>query len=92
MKKIWKYEIPIAEEFVLDLPFGADILAVHTQRDKPMIWAMVDSFNSIENRKFSVQATGPEFKEYDKVYIGTFYLAQESLVFHLFEILDGEKV
>ncbi|KKK61551.1 hypothetical protein LCGC14_3013220, partial [marine sediment metagenome] len=41
---------------------------------------------------FSVKSTGcGDFDSKNHIYIGTFFQCNENLVWHLFEILEGEK-
>lgn len=89
-KQIWKYRVDIGN-FTLDIPRDARILTVQTQREQPCIWVLVDTSAKIkETRFFSLYGTGhPVISEKDEKleYIGTFQLADGSLVFHLFERL-----
>lgn len=91
MKTIWKYPIPTTRDFDLDLPVGAKILTVHTQKDSPKIWVLIDPDMGSENRKFIIKPTGYSYFDSKNLrYIGTFFLGNESLVWHLFEIIKEE--
>lgn len=93
MKTIWKYPIPVTGDFNLDLPAGAEILTVHTQGGYPKIWALVNPDIKTENRKFIIKPTGYSyFDSKNMQYIGTFFLDDELTVWHLFEILKGDKM
>ena len=87
IKRIYKYKIPVQDEFTMELPQGAYILTVQSQREVPCIWAVVDPDAPLEPICFRVAGTGHDI-EWDTVkrYIGTFQLCGGDLVFHLFEI------
>jgi len=85
MKTIYKYQIPIEDSFIIDLPAKAQILSVQMQGNRPFIWAMVNPNNSIEEFKFRLYGTGHPIKDMAVQYIGTFQMMQGSLVYHLFQ-------
>lgn len=87
VKIIWKFDI-IPGKNIIQMPLGAEILAVKTQYNEPKLWALVDPRLSKEARCFEVYGTGhdititPEHK-----YIDTFILHDGSFVFHVFELI-----
>lgn len=82
-KQIWKFEI---KEGCIIMPIGAKILSVQSQRERGMIWALVDPNAEDEPRHFAIVGTDETFDETDMTYIGTF---QDSpFVWHLFESKD----
>lgn len=87
MKKIYKYDIPILDDFYLDLPIQAKILSFQIQDETPVIWALVDPTNDPETRRFSVWGTGEviDLKNSD-IYIGTAQ-KKHGFVWHLFEVM-----
>lgn len=89
MLKIFKYQVPFADEgsFSLDLPEGAKILTVQTQREQPQIWALVDPDKPAETRNFLSFATGSPIRENieNLSYIGTYQ--ERTYVWHIFETL-----
>jgi hypothetical protein len=86
-KTIYKYTIPIQDEFELELPKGAQILSVNTQYDIPQIWCLLALPVELEKRKFRLAGTGHAIEgSLNLVHIGTFQLSNGALVFHLFEI------
>jgi len=85
MQQIWKYLIPVKDEFSVDMPEGATILAVQMQRNEPHIWALVYPANHSETRRFRVFGTGQPIDDHNLSYIGTFQILGGDLVFHLFE-------
>lgn len=89
MITIWKYEIPILREFVLDMPKNAKILTCREQFDKPVLWACVDPKQELEQRKFLLIGTGHFFQDkFECNYIATFQLGE--FVGHLFEDLKRD--
>lgn len=85
MVTIHKFEIPVADEFSIEMPSGARVLSAQTQRETPHIWALVDNENVKELRRFHLRGTGHDCTGLEHtVYVGTFQLRGGSLVFHLF--------
>ena len=85
---IWKYPVPVQDEFTVDMPPGAKVLSVQVQRDEPQMWAMVEeeSYGGKQRRRFRVIGTGhPISRDEILSFIGTFQLRGGALVFHLFE-------
>lgn len=88
MRTVFKYEVPIRNEFTLELPRGAEILDVQVQRDQPQLWALVHPTNPLVKRTFHVVGMGhtlPNLEAFD--HIGSFQLHDGALVFHLFETI-----
>jgi hypothetical protein len=84
--KIYKYEIPIKDEFILELPKGAKILSFQKQHGKPYIWCLVNQ-EETEPIKFRMIIDGHDF-DYDGRYmrfIGTIQMTEGYLVLHLFK-------
>lgn len=89
MKKIYKYYIPIADEFELELPERAKILTFQAQNDAGCIWAIIDTdVITIEKVKFRMFGTGHSIREeIDELeYIGTIQIFDDNLVWHLFRV------
>jgi hypothetical protein len=87
MKTIWKFPIETTHVQNVSMPEGARILSVNTQMDKPCIWAVVETENKPQMRTFKTYGTGhglPEHYAID-VYVGTYLVSGDSLVFHVFE-------
>jgi hypothetical protein len=87
---VWKYEIPIADEFTLDLPDNAELLTVQVQpMQGVMVWALVNPEAPKRRRTFHLAGTGHpmEYKPHDLRFIGSFQLDGGALVFHLFELV-----
>jgi hypothetical protein len=89
-KVIWKYEIPIQDEFFLAMPKGAKIMKVALQYGNPVMWALVDDTAEKETKKFVSFRTGHYINKHACIldYIDTFLVEQDRLVLHLFEATD----
>lgn len=87
MLTIFKYQIPIQDEFHVAMPRKSRVLCVQVQDGIPCIWAIVDSTNQLDKKIFALRGTGHELdRGLDRsTYVGTFQLEDDSLVFHLFE-------
>ena len=89
MQAVWKYAIPINEDFAVELPEGAVPLTVQMQRGLAFLWMQVDPRARRVLRHFAVIGTGHEYPMDGWRYIGTFQLESGALVFHLYET-DGQ--
>lgn len=90
MRKIFKYNLQVADETVLELPEGSDILHFDAQYDQPVLWALIDPEQKLhERRTFRMAGTGHviDTKPRELSYIGTAQLSGGALVLHLFEIV-----
>lgn len=86
VKVVWKYPIPAADEFTVEMPEGTEVVTVQTQRDEPMFWALLDPDVPKYLRTFRVLPTGRELPDAEQwTYRGTFQVHDGSLVFHLME-------
>lgn len=85
---IWKFELKTTDNQFIEMPKGAQLLAVQTQFDKPCVWALVNPKAEKEKRCFEIFGTGHTVSSdmgTDRNYIGTYQLHGGSLVFHVFE-------
>jgi len=91
MLTIWKFSIDTADTQVINVPRDGKILCIQVQQAiGPCLWILVDSEAKLEPRTIEVFGTGhPISRETGvrRVYIGTYQLANEQLVFHVFERL-----
>lgn len=90
MNTIWKFAVPVAPEFTLDLPTGSSVLSVQTQgaHGLPHLWVEVDTdpTRPRKARHFRLFGTGhPIENPLGLRYIGTFQMEDGNLVFHLYE-------
>jgi len=81
---VWKFAIPVSDEFQIALPEGAQVLSVMVQFDAPQIWVLVDPKAPPILRHFVLRGTGHPIEKVGR-FVGSFQIAGGSLVFHLFE-------
>lgn len=91
MNRIFKYQLPVAEKHVIELPFGADIIRVDDVEGLFYLWAIVDdSIEEKETRHLEFYKTGQPIETdiNDLVFIGTckLFIMQE-LCLYIFENL-----
>jgi hypothetical protein len=88
MVTVYKYPIPIEDEFTLDLPIHSQILKVECQHGRPCMWALVCPTHPTETRRFRLAGTGhPITQDPDRMtHLATFQMAQGALVWHVFEV------
>ena len=89
MLKVYKYEIPIQDEFSLTMDKNAKILKVENQGDKPYMWALVDPDKEMITRKFLFVGTGQriDYCQPQLKHISTFQSQEGSYIFHIFQII-----
>lgn len=91
---IWKFPIPIEDEFSLQIPAKATVLTVQVQKGTPCVWVLMNELDAKANmvgRQFRLYGTGNPVDDDPGRYIGTFQVHGGELVFHLFE-LTGESL
>lgn len=88
MYTIWKYEIPILDDFEIELPKAAEFLTLQLQFHTLTIWFLVNTDNEMVKRKFRLIGTGHKIidKSWLK-YLGTFQLHDGNFIGHVFEDL-----
>ena len=84
--KVYKYPIPITDNFTIHMPAGAEILHVDTQNNEGFIWARVNPDQYDEFRYFHLRGTGHPI-DASSTHLGTFQThgVGGTSVFHLFE-------
>lgn len=87
METIYKYLIPVCDEYHLELPASAKVLTVQVQNDNPYIWVKLDPKASTVERIFRTYGTCHPINIESLDYIGTFQV-RGTLVFHLFEVTN----
>jgi hypothetical protein len=89
-KTVWKYAIPLAEEFEIEMPQGAHVLTVQDQLGTYVLWALVDPTHTPRRRRFWLAGTGRQIPMAENLsYVATIQLHGGELVFHLFERVRG---
>lgn len=91
MLSIYKYGIEPKNEITIELPMGAKVLNIQMQHNVPQIWCLVDPSAEMEKRSFRLFGTGHEINESGEnlLYINTFQMYEDNLVFHLFELINN---
>jgi hypothetical protein len=84
---VWKFPIPITDNFEIEMPKSAACLTVQLQHDNPYLWALVDPTAESTKVKFRLAGTGHpiEVPQEGLEYLGSFQLSGGDLVFHLFK-------
>lgn len=85
VRTFYKYPLQVADEQIISLPKGAQLLTVQVQNSWPYLWALVDTSQSNEERKILICGTGHKMTNVITQYIATFQMENGSLVFHVFE-------
>lgn len=85
MKIIYKYELSVQDDQVIEMPEGTEILSLQVQAGRPCLWALVTPYGrSTVKRKIRTHGTGHEITDWaNLVFIGTYQAPP--LVFHVFE-------
>ncbi len=60
---IFKYQMPVLEEFTMDLPAGAEIIRMEDQGGMFWLWAVVNTDAPTEARKFRAFKTGAKMPD-----------------------------
>lgn len=85
MRSIWKFEIEVTDDQLIEMPAWAEILAVQTQNGRPCLWARVDPEATKMKRRILTHGTGHQVPSTTGDYIGTYQVQGGALVFHVFE-------
>lgn len=56
--RIWKYQMPVAEEFTIELPKGATIVRMAGENGYLWLWAVVNTDSPNVPRRFKAYKTG----------------------------------
>lgn len=89
MKTIVKFELTANRLQAVPIPFGGQILTVQTKGDNaPLLWALVDPEMPPQERHLVIYTTNTAIPNDPGRYIGTFFIYDGALEFHLFE-MDG---
>jgi hypothetical protein len=92
MDRIYKYDINIVSEQILELPVEAMILTVTMQRGLVVLYALIDDSESEKERRvIEIVGTGhPMVDDVPRNYLGTVSRGNRYLVWHVFERLECE--
>lgn len=89
MKTIWKYQLAVTDEQLIEMPVTPKLLSVAVQNNVPCLWAVVDPKKFLKKYKIYIFGTGEPFPDNDPgffnlKFIGTFMLLDGSFVGHVF--------
>lgn len=86
-KAIFKYQMPVLEQFEMKLPQGAYIIRMEDQGGMFWLWAVIDTRAPDETRKFRAFKTGAPIPDsFDGKYIGFCKIhVQQELGLYIFE-------
>lgn len=87
MKTIWKFPLKVIDVQAIEMPSGANMLAVQMQQGTPCVWAEVDPEAERVTRHIAIFGTGHPMPDRVMEYISTFQLHDGALVFHAFEFI-----
>lgn len=86
MQSIWKYQLEMKGEQLVEIPNNAILLDVQVQNKAPCLWAMVDPDRLPIKRKLFIYGTGElTIDGFPGNYIATFQADGGALVFHVFD-------
>lgn len=87
MRKVWKFPVQLDDRVNVRLPMGSTILTVDMQADELCLWALVNPDQRIhEVRTLRIAGTGHPITDEAVDHLGTFFLHDRALVFHVFEV------
>lgn len=84
MMTIWKFPLKPVDRQVVEIPSGAQILAVQMQHGVPCFWALVRDDEERKKLGILIYGTGHRIEGPLGVYLGTFQMDNGKLVFHVF--------
>lgn len=91
MRSVWKFPLGVAPDdqtTEVTMPEGAQIVQFARQGDEPTVWALVDSDNPPEARRFRIFGTGHPLARGCR-HVGTY--GEGPFVWHVFEMI-GEPL
>ena len=89
--RIWKYQMPVAEQFEMKLPKDAQIIRMAGENGYLWLWAVVDTQAPLETRQFeSFKAGGTMPDDLSKhVFRGMAHIyIQQELMLYIFEVVQ----
>lgn len=87
---IFKYQMPVLEQFSMELPKGAEIIRMADQGGLFWLWAVVDTEQPIETRNFMAFKTGAAMpRDIRLEYVGfCAVFVQMELGLYIFEVME----
>jgi hypothetical protein len=89
-RTIFKYQMPVLEDFTMSLPAGAEILRVEDQGGMFWMWAMVNTNATPQTRTFKAFKTGAPIPDGVRLkYVGFCAIfVQMELGLYIFEVVS----
>ena len=85
-KAIWKFELEVTDNQVIEIPIDSEILTAQVQNGKPCLWALVNPTKNKEKRFIEMFGTGHEIDmNVNRNYLGTIQLHDGLFIVHVFE-------
>ena len=85
-RTIWKYQMPVLERFIMQLPQDAEVIRVADQGGLLWLWAVVDTEAPLMDRRFYAIKTGAPVPEGALTYLGFVAInIQQELGLYIFE-------
>jgi hypothetical protein len=85
-QQVWKYILSIKNDLMtIRLPKGSKPLTVHEQFGEICMWVLVIPTADTKERTFRIAGTGHNLADGNFSYIGTAFIDDGELVFHVFE-------
>lgn len=83
-RAIWKYQVPVLEDFTISLPEGAEIIRFANEEGKLWLWAVVSPDNPVEDRRLLAFKTGAEMPSAHLRYLGcaAIYIQAELMLYY----------
>lgn len=83
-RTIWKYQIPVLEDFEVDLPSGAHIIRFANEGGKLWLWAVVEPDAPIEPLRLLAFKAGAEMPQIPMSYLGcaAIYIQAELMLYY----------
>ena len=87
MKRIFKYELLVADIQTIDTHTYFEPLSIEMQNEKPVLYAIIDDETPKQNVVLRTYGTGVQLDDYETRdhYIGTYMLMGGDLVYHVFK-------
>lgn len=86
---IYKYQMPVLEEFTLELPQNAEIIRMQSENGMFWCWAVVNTDDVLEKRYFRAFKTGAKIPDdLNLLYVGCCAVfVQMELMLYIFEVI-----
>ena len=90
MKRIFKYELQIADSQKIKTHTCFEPISIEMQNQKPVMYAIVDDETPVQKVVLRTYGTGFQLDDYETRdnYIGTYMLIGGDLVYHVFKHIE----